>query len=416
MTGLLGPKVMRARRVKGPPKPGMEYVDRFGVPFTPPDGCKKLADCGEIYEKPTFNPGSYVQILAYCDAMGYDVPKNRKTGRETVDELSITKIMAKHPEDKVLSHLLNYRESSKVISTYCEVLRDEDDKVRFTLVPGTVVSARFASKKTWWDTGFNAQNIPKSFRNVIVPHGRDFIMFNMDLKQADPHLVAWLSGCDTMLHELKRKGGDLHIKTACAIAGRDITQDPGFDKDKSIERKLGKLVNNGLNYGMQPATFAQNAAKQGLALTIEEATHAYEAYFKLYPEVREWQESIKRSCDMNKRVTTPFGRVLTVYGKPTYKTYNEAMSWIPQSTVADVVNMTWNRFIEKVDRDRVFIRLQAHDAIAGEVHKDYMNEALTLLKQSAAEVVFQIGRYECNIAVDISTGPNLRDQKTWSPT
>jgi DNA polymerase I-like protein with 3'-5' exonuclease and polymerase domains len=219
-----------------------------------------------------------------------------------------------------------------------------------------------------------------------------------------------------MLYELKRPGGDLHIKTACALAGRDITQDPGFDKDKSRDRKLGKLVNNALNYGMQPATFMQNAQKQGVTLSLEEATHAYNAYFNLYPEVKAWQEDVKRQCDVNRAVVTPLGRRLSIYGKPSYKTYNEAMSWVPQSMVADTVNLIWVCFMRKVNRAKVAIRLQAHDAIAGEVLVDYTDEAMTLLKEAAAEVTFDIGRYQgCNIAVDISIGPNLRDQKTWHP-
>lgn len=404
----------RGKLVKGKPKPNTVYVNLNGQKIDVPEGTKKLSSLGEVYEDGPLNPGSSAQIMEYCYRMGYEVPSNRKTGNPSVNELSILKILSSYPTDPVLSHILDYRGSSKILSTYCGVVPDEDGRVRFSLTPGVVVTPRFSSKQTWWGTGFNAQNQPKWFRVTVVPtNGKDWIIWNMDLKQADPHLVAWLSGCDTMLHELRRKGGDLHVKTANAVYGRDITQDTNYNKDTSKERKLGKLVNNGLNYGMQAKTFQQNCFQKRFILTMEEAQNAFDKYFELYPEVREWQESIKREIDRNKCLVNPFGRKLFVYGRPTWKTYNEAMSWIPQGTVADVVNHIWLRFAAKVDRTKLNFRLQCHDSLAGEVHKDYANQAMALLQEAANEVTFKIGEYECNIAIDISTGPNMRDQDSW---
>lgn len=402
---------------RGKPKPGVNYVNEGGQPMEIPEGTKKLASLGLIYEDEDFNPGSSKQILEYCVAKGYDIPISKKTGNPTVDEEAVVSLAAKYPEEQIFQKILSYREADKVRSSYAEVKRDEDGKMRFLLTPGLVDTARYSSKMTPWDTGLNAQTLPRKLRNIVIPSAEHLQIFNLDLKQADPHIVAWLSGEEGMLAELKRKGGDLHVKTACEIYGRDITKDPGYDKDTSIERKLGKLVNNALNYGMQFRKFQKDCIKKGFPLSLDEAENACLAYFRLYPKIKEWQEETKRKVLRDKKLTNPFGRTMYFYGNPSYGTFNKALSYVPQSTVADIVNTLMLRF-DKACREQSLqasLLLQCHDSLSGEAPQEQLQDVLRTLKACADSVVFTIGGYTCNIPVDISYGPNLRDQKGWAP-
>lgn len=414
---LIRPKITYIAR-KGPVKAGAKYFiqspssdNQAGKQYDPleiPTGTKKLSELPYIvYEQKVeareFNPLSHICIKDVLSALDIRIPV--KDSRETVGELALLKIQEKH-NLPFLDDLMEYRGVAKMLSTYCEATPDFDGRYRFSIkIPGTV-EARFSSAQTPWGTGFNSQNIPKdkAFRRLIVPlgsRGGDRYIVNMDFKQADPHMVAWLSGEKKMLEILRT--GDLHQYTADNIGG---------------SRQLGKNCNNGLNYGMQVGKFIETCAKQGLTLSFQEAQRAYNAYFKLYPGIRSWQNSVRQQIIQTRTLTTPFGRKRNFYGFLNEKMFNNALSYVPPTTVADALNAGWLIF-DRARRERGIdadVLGQCHDSLMLQVVKADLDRVCELLIQSYAQVVFTVNGQQCNLPVSIEYGPSWGELSEWHPS
>lgn len=374
-----------------------------------------------IYEKlitaEPFNPASPEQVKEVIRALGHKIPTRRdpktKEMVETANELSLLKLNAKH-KHPFYRALLEHREQNKILTTYCAIQLDSDDRLRFKItVPGTVTS-RFSSQKTDWDTGANVQNVPKNFRKMIIPDHSDYVILNVDLKQADPHVVAWLSGEEDMLR-IMDSGGDLHAHTGSAIAGHDITAQPNYDKDTSIDRKLGKAANNGLNYGMQASRFADMVFQQtGIALTQAKAELIHAAYFKLYPRLRAWQNNIEATINKTRVLTTPFGRVRYFYDRLSPKIYQDAMAYIPPTTVSDALNAGWLAFSKVCYELRVDVLQQCHDSLMLQCHREDLDLVASLLIECIEGITFEINGKIRHFEADASYGDNWGELRAWN--
>lgn len=435
------PKVTRVQR-RGKPKPEATYEVCAGGAYQRidiPADLKWLRDYPQqpVYERTEklieFNPGSPPQLGSLIEALGYKLPVSRATGKKTTGKDALITLRNKHPEEPLFDRVLSYRGMEKMVSTYCDAQADFDGRYRFSIIisgakedeldtfgGGGTVTSRFSSKQTPWGTGFNCQNIPKSFRKVILPHYPEWKIVNLDFKAADPHMVAWLSGEKKMLDILSSPKGDLHAFTASGIYGYDITKELGYDKDTSYKRKVGKACNNGLNYGMQATKFQTTCRLQGLILSADEARRAHDQYFKLYPGIQAWQQDIFQRLVRTRTLTTPLGRRRYFYGHldSSNKLFHDALAYIPPTTVADALNIGWLRFVRQAKELglRAEVIQQCHDSLCLQVHEDDIDPTCKLLLQCYKEVVFFIGSQECNFPVEIGVGPNAGELTTWSPS
>lgn len=363
-----------------------------------------------------FNPASPDQVKDVIRALGHVIPKKRdpKTGefKETADSLALKKLMFKHkhPFYRALSA---HRKQNKILTTYCHMTLDPDGRLRFVYtVPGTVLS-RFSSSQTAWDTGCNIQNIPRSFRRMIVPDYADWIIVNVDLKQADPHVVAWLAGEQGML-TIMDSGGDLHAHTGSAIAGRDITKDPNYDKETSLDRKLGKEANNALNYGMQANRFMDRIFDRlGIVISAAQAELARRSYFNLYPAIEDWHDAIESQINKTRTLKTPFGRERYFYDRLDPKLLNDARAYIPPTTVSDALNEGWLMFSKLKMGLRCDVLQQCHDSLMVQCHKDDLDRVATLLVECIEEVLFECGGKTRHFEADVSWGQNWGQLEGW---
>lgn len=421
-TPLLPPKVTYILR-KGPPKANATYVTKVEdavTPFTPPPDCKKLSSLGPVYErkltKRVFNPGSSDHVKAVLQAMGLTLPQLR--GKATTDKRALRRLQDKYKID-FPKKLEVFRQENKILTTYCAVTLDTDSKLRFSLNIAGTVTGRFSSQTTSWGTGFNSQNIPRRFRKIVIPSSPDKLIWNVDFKQADPHIVAWLSGEEKILTELRRPGGDLHALTGSLIVGHDITKTPGYNKDESYERKLGKILNNGLNYGAGAKKLAAEAFHlAGIKLSDAEARTLHAKYFAAYPQISKWHERTERQLLKNQSMETPFGRRRVFYGNYHDKNaraelVRQALAYVPPTTVADATNCAWLRFESLVRQESLtaVALQQCHDSLMGECTLLEWPRVKQLLTRAYESVIFHIGDYQCLLPIDISAGPNWGELK-----
>jgi len=441
-TPQLPPKVQHLLR-KGKIRPGSKYFTKdlegnfIACRISPTlTSIKKLGfPVYERIEKPQiFRPSSTKQVQALLKQAGIRLPRKRskagKEGVETTDKKALKKIQAKQGNKSALpGELLAFRSAAKLLTSYAYVKLDSDGRLHTSINltggkdtsegadekdsgGGGTVTSRFSSQATPWGTGFNIQNIPKSFRHIIIPSHPDWVLLSLDFKAADPHVVAWLSGEDKMLTAMDQPGGDLHSLTGSAIAGFNIRETEGFDADTNPFRKKGKAANNGLNYGMQPKKFAVEA---GMDLT--EAERIFDLYFKLYPGIKDWHKRTQAELIKTKTISTPQGRKRRFYGNyydyySRIKLVQEALAYVPPTVVADCVNMLWLRLVAAENVPEFNVLNQIHDALLLECHRESIPELKVLINKTISEITFPCGRYErCAFTVDIKTGPNWRDIK-----
>jgi len=237
------------------------------------------------------------------------------------------------------------------------------------------------------------QNIPKgSIRRMFVPDdGKTFV--NADLSQAEARVVAWLAG-ENRLMQVFTNGGDIHRRNAANIfrkAEKDVTKD---------ERELAKRIVHASNYGMGPITFAKNAG-----VSVAEAKKLLNAYFSEYPRIKLWHMSIENTLRKTRTLTTPLGRKRTFFNRWDSTLLREAYAYIPQSTVADVLNVGLRRCYAEYRNTDTNILLQIHDAVLLQTPTPGVANVARRVKELLT-IPIQIGIQQLVIPVDVSIGPN----------
>ena len=189
------------------------------------------------------------------------------------------------------------------------------------------------------------------------------VICDTDLDRADLQVVVWESD-DTDLKRRLRDGVDIHITN-----GLDIMNIPSPPEDELIishpnypehlarfkkQRTFAKAFCHGTNYGGKPPTMAKVAG-----ITIREAEAAQDRWFSAHPGIKNWHTRIEDSLISSRSVRNRFG-FRRFYFDRIDSILPEALAWIPQSTVAIVTNLAWQRLdaLPWVD-----VLLQVHDSL-----------------------------------------------------
>ena len=295
---------------------------------------------------------------------------------------------------EALKVVLDIRECHKLLSTYLEVTYDKAhgmERARTSyLITGTE-TGRLSSRETVYGTGTNMQNIPKGIvRRIFIPdEGKVFL--NADLSQAEARVVAYLAEEDRLI-KVFQDGGDIHRRNAAKIFGKaekDVTKE---------EREIAKRVVHASNYGMGPITFARNAG-----ISTPEAKRLLNAYFAEFPRIKLWHMSIERELKQSRILITPLGRRRTFFNRWDESLKKEAYAFVPQSTVADLLNMGLRRLYEKYRGSDNQLLLQIHDAVLLQVPRMEVQKVAKEVRETLSIPII-IKHKELVIPVDISVG------------
>lgn len=268
---------------------------------------------------------------------------NRKSGRYTCDVVALSRIAKKNVRG---SHeakmIIKYRKIHKLISTYFDIPVDADNKLRCTHKICGTISGRISTEQTYFGTGANLQNQPKSFKKFLraIP---GYILIELDLAKAEAHCVAFLSQDANMIHAFE-SGVDIHTFNASKIFNIHMSDVTGF------QRQMGKKVVHASNYAMGPQTFSDNLAKDGIFMSKSECAKLLKAYNNRFPGLSRWQDSIKTEVSSNRILYNMFGRPKRFLAMMDDSLFRNAYSYIPQSTVAELLN----RGMIKMYKDPLF--------------------------------------------------------------
>ncbi|MEM7791129.1 MAG: DNA polymerase I, partial [Verrucomicrobiota bacterium] len=213
-------------------------------------------------------------------------PKKTKTGQYATNEQVLTSLAPKH---KIVADLLEYRQLSKLKSTYIDALPNAVDATsgRVHTHYGQVQTAtgRLSSNDP------NLQNIPvrsergREIRKAFIPRP-GWKLLSADYSQIELRILAALTADEGLLSAF-RDGHDIHTATAAKIfdvAPEAVTRD---------QRSTAKMVNFGIPYGISAFGLAQRLG----TVSRTEAQEIIDSYFAQFPGIpgymRDQQDSAK---------------------------------------------------------------------------------------------------------------------------
>lgn len=297
-----------------------------------------------------------MQVLCY-EKLGLPPQRNRKTGTITCDDAALEKLAAREPIFRpIYQRISDLRSIGVFRATFVQMRLDHDGRVRCSYNVAGTETFRYSSSEDAFGFGGNLQNIPSGDEGGGLPNVRKlflpdigYTIFDCDLDRADAQVVAWEAN-DTPLKEIFRAGLDMHLQNA-----RDIFNNPRLGKD-SKERKLAKAGCHAINYGAKPPTLCR-----ALGITMVEAERFYNRWFALHPAIAEWHARVEADLAASRSVTNKFG-YRRYYFDRVEGLLPEALAWVPQSTVALVID----KGLVNIDRNlrgRVDPLLQVHDSL-----------------------------------------------------
>jgi DNA polymerase I-like protein with 3'-5' exonuclease and polymerase domains len=185
-----------------------------------------------------------------------------------------------------------------------------------------------------------------------------------DLDRADLQVVAWDSNCEALKTLLKEEL-DVHLYNVGVYFKKDITFDQLRDPARvrelmklygDLRNTKAKAAQHALNYLVHPKTLSTI-----LGVSISEAGEIRNKHFSLYHEIAEWHQKIWLDLLRENRVRNAFGYHIIHFGRLSENYLKNYVAWVPQSTVAIVINKCWAQLEEMVSE--AVVLLQVHDEL-----------------------------------------------------
>ena len=327
------------------------------------------------------------------------VKLHRETKRPTANKDAIVELAGKynHP---VLMTILEIRKRRDLIERYLDAQIDADGRMRCLFDPSGTRTGRLASRANIYGSGTNLQNIPPALRKMFVADPGK-VLFYVDLSQAEARVVAYLARCDSLI-ELFTSGRDIHKENSIRFFGY-------YDDDKRV---TVKRIVHGSNYGEGPDRIIKVAAADGIRLLYSDVVNGQNAYFMLYPEIKEvWWNDVRQALKY-RILETPLGWRRQFYGRwDNVNFFNEAIAFQPQCTVGILGEMGMLAASRVPGAE---ILLNEHDAVVGQCDEAAVDTVVPAV-QRAMEIPIQIHERVLTIPSDAKVGLNWGDASESNP-
>ena len=337
-------------------------------------------------------------------ALGSKIKKT-KTGQKSTNVSELEKIRDEHP---VVVMILEYRELTKLLSTYVDLLPTfvkEDGRIHAHYIQTGAGTGRFACEDP------NLQNLPvkseigQKVRGAFIA-GKGKVLLSCDYAQIDLRAAAILSG-DEHLVEIFKNRIDVHTGTAARVFGvkeDEVTPDM---------RRKAKAINFGILYGM-----GVTALKEGMGVERKEAQEFFDQYKATFVRLMEFLEEVKADAWKHGYTTTLLGRRCEVpllkSPLPFLRAQGEriAMNAPIQGTSADIVKLAMidaTHYInEKKLEGKVSLLLQIHDELVFEIDDSLGEEVASDLAIILENVLRKRNLSDLPLVVSKSLGSNLQ--------
>jgi DNA polymerase I len=303
--------------------------------------------------------------------------KKGKTGAYGTDAGVLETLAPLHP---VPAQVLEWRQLTKLKSTYADALGDEIDgrtgRVHTTFALAATATGRLSSSEP------NIQNIPirteegRKIRAAFVA-GSGQLLLSADYSQIELRLAAHVAEVEE-LKDAFRQGHDIHALTASEVFGVPL------DRMDPQTRRRAKAINFGIIYGISAFGLGNQ-----IGVPQSEAADYIRAYFERFPGIRAYMERIKTEARRTGYVETIFGRKCFIPGirdpNPARRAGAErqAINAPLQGSAADIIKRAMGRLPAALEQAgfRARMLLQVHDELLFEAPEDEVEATARLVKE-----------------------------------
>jgi len=313
-----------------------------------------------------------------------------KTGAYGTDASILEELAPMH---EVPGLVLEWRQLTKLKSTYADALVDEIDResgrVHTSYALAVAATGRFSSNNP------NLQNIPirteegRRIRRAFVAEP-GHVLLSADYSQIELRLAAHVADVPE-LKQAFRDSLDIHAMTASQVFGVPLAE-----MDANTRRRA-KAINFGIIYGI--SAFGLGAQ---IGVPQAEAGAYIRAYFERFPAIRAYMERIKTDCRRTGYVETIFGRKCFIPGirdvNPARRAGAErqAINAPLQGSAADIIKRAMARIPATLARERL------HGRMLLQVHDELLFEAPETEVEHTAEVVRSVMEGACAPRCELS--------------
>ena len=330
-----------------------------------------------------FNIGSPKQLgeIIYNDLKIAKLKKTKKgslaTSAKILEDLALT-------GHKFPNLVLEWRQVSKLKSTYTDALQEhinnKTKRVHTSFLLAATNTGRLASSDP------NLQNIPiktldgKEIRKAFIAD-KNNILISADYNQIEMRILADLADVKELKKAFKNNQ-DIHTLTASQVFNVPI------NKVTEDFRRKAKAINFGIIYGI-----TQYGLAKQISVSNQEALDFINAYFKKFPEIKDYMSTTVSTCRKQGYVTNIFGRRIHLKGindkNFSVRSFQEraAINAPIQGSAADIIRLAMIK-IDKIlkEKKNAKMLLQIHDELIFECLKKDETSIKKIIKDAMISV------------------------------
>jgi DNA polymerase-1 len=311
-----------------------------------------------------FNIGSPKQLTEIFKKLDVKVTKKTKAGDFQTNVKVLEQLESEGVE--IASHILQWRQYSKLVSTYTSSLAehaDSNDRVHSTFNIAATITGRLSSSEP------NLQNIPirteigKKIRMAFIAE-KEHELYSFDYSQIELRVLC--EACeDPNLLKAFQEDQDIHQSTGQLVFNKKIINDN--------DRRMAKIINFGIIYGI-----SQYGLAKQLGVSNAEAKLFIDNYFQKFPNINDFMKS---TVDKAKKL----GYVENLFGRKSHiKDINaknfmlrsfaerQAINAPIQGTASELIKIAMLDIQDYLQQNKCKSKMtsQVHDELLFEIHKD----------------------------------------------
>ena len=346
-----------------------------------------------------FNIGSPKQLTEVFKKLDLKVTKKTKAG----DFQTNVKVLEQLEEEgvEIASHILQWRQYSKLVSTYTSSLAEHADshnRVHSTFNIAATITGRLSSSEP------NLQNIPirteigKKIRTAFIAE-KDYELYSFDYSQIELRVLC--EACaDPNLLKAFQEDQDIHQSTGQLV----------FNKKEidANDRRMAKIINFGIIYGI-----SQYGLAKQLGVSNAEAKLFIDNYFQKFPNINDF---MKTTVDKAKKL----GYVENLFGRKSHiKDINaknfmlrsfaerQAINAPIQGTASELIKIAMLDIQKYLEDNNCKSKMtsQVHDELLFEIHKDE-KDLIPQITQLMEKSHQKYKSFKTPIKVDFGGGQN----------
>ena len=347
-----------------------------------------------------FNVGSPKQLGEILfDEMGIEGGKKGKTGAYATGADVLEDLATEHD---LPARVLDWRQLSKLKSTYTDALQDHIDRdtgrVHTSYVQTGASTGRLAS------TDPNLQNIPvrteegRRIREAFIATPGNTLL-SLDYSQIELRILAHIADIPA-LKQAFADGLDIHAMTASEMF------DVPLDEMTPEVRRRAKAINFGVIYGISGFGLARN-----LRIPRSEAQGFIDRYFERFPGIRAYMDDTVKFAKEHGFVQTLFGRKIhtpEINAKGPHAGFarRAAINAPIQGTAADIIRRAMIRMPAAIDGLPCRMLLQVHDELLFEVEESAAEDVIKTARDVMENAANPAVHLDVPLTVDAGKGMN----------